>query len=285
MRPDRTQEYKEAIERYYGEMNKSDEFDCRLSGSWEVSVGEIDTFGERPSRAVPQTFTLTRSAVHIWEYKGFPGFESVKRQVKESRVRLYTLSACSWWLRSFAQGHLETFNHEIMPLVFSRENQLCQEFAFWQTARPQEKGGIYELRSYQLQPGALLEWEHEWRVGLEARISSGHHPIGAWFSQIGRLHEVHHMWHVRTCTLYCPCCMLMSSACSTRASSTGGKCAKRHGRSSRGPPPSTRCAARPSSRLSGCPGLKMSLMAAQTVKLAQSMQTSILQPLPFSPLR
>lgn len=33
------------------------------------------------------------------------------------------------------------------------------------------------------------------RVGLEARLASGHSPIGAWFSQIGKLHQVHHMWH------------------------------------------------------------------------------------------
>jgi hypothetical protein len=33
------------------------------------------------------------------------------------------------------------------------------------------------------------------RVGLEARLKSGHQPVGAWFSQLGTLHQVHHMWH------------------------------------------------------------------------------------------
>ena len=32
-------------------------------------------------------------------------------------------------------------------------------------------------------------------MGLEARLQSGHSPVGAWFSQIGKLHQVHHMWH------------------------------------------------------------------------------------------
>jgi hypothetical protein len=72
--------------------------------------------------------------------------------------------------------------------------QLTQEFNFWRVAPPAVTGGIFELRTYALKPGALLEWEHEWRVGLEARLKSGHSPIGAWFSQIGRLHEVHHIW-------------------------------------------------------------------------------------------
>lgn len=104
-------------------------------------------------------------------------------------------------------------------------HQLNQEFAFWRVAPPQEKAGIYEMRTYALKPGSLLEWEHEWcvssllqlspiacflrltshlahplslfsrRVGLEARLASGHEPVGAWFSQVGRLSTVSHLWH------------------------------------------------------------------------------------------
>lgn len=97
------------------------------------------------------------------------------------------------------QGHLEFFNHEILPLIQTRTSQLNQEFAFWAVAPPSvDKGGIFELRSYTLKPGSLLEWENEWRVGLEARLKSGHAPIGAWFSQIGQLHQVHHMWHYQS---------------------------------------------------------------------------------------
>ncbi|KAI5474856.1 NIPSNAP family protein [Pseudohyphozyma bogoriensis] len=150
--------YKSLIAQYYQGIADSPEFDTRLFGSWEIVVGEVDTF------------------VHIWEYEGLPGFESVKNKVKNS------------------QGHLEFFNHDILPLVQRRTSQLCQEFAFWQSAAPAVNGGIYELRSYDLQPGKLLEWEHEWRVGLEARLQSGHSPVGAWFSQLGKLHQVHHMW-------------------------------------------------------------------------------------------
>ncbi|KAM0788594.1 hypothetical protein ACM66B_001716 [Microbotryomycetes sp. NB124-2] len=158
--PQHVEEYKEKIASYYKGIHDSNEFDTQLTGSWEIVVGEVDTF------------------VHIWEYEGFPGFEQTKQAIKESR------------------GHLEFFNHEILPLIQSRTAQLNQEFAFWQVAEPeQNKGGVFELRSYTLKPGSLLEWEHEWRVGLEARLKSGHKPIGAWFSQLGRLHQVHHMWH------------------------------------------------------------------------------------------
>jgi hypothetical protein len=100
----------------------------------------------------------------------------------------------------------------MLPFLYSRTSQLNQEFAILPTAPPHAEGGIFELRSYQLQPGTLLEWENTWcvfrvmclflnnrlfilprRRGIEARRKSVA-PVGAWFSQIGRLHQVHHMW-------------------------------------------------------------------------------------------
>lgn len=44
-----------------------------------------------------------------------------------------------------------------------------QEFSFWPTTSPRKLGGVFELRTYTLHPGNLLEWEHHWRKGLEAR--------------------------------------------------------------------------------------------------------------------
>lgn len=100
----------------------------------------------------------------------------------------------------------------MLPFLTSRSSQLTQEFAFFPTAPPRDQGGIFELRTYELKAGALLEWEHTWSVwnfypfiwslntlsatrrrGIEARREFVA-PVGAWFSQVGRLHEVHHMW-------------------------------------------------------------------------------------------
>ena len=98
----------------------------------------------------------------------------------------------------------------MIPYLTSRSQQLCQEFAFFPTIPPRAEGGIFELRSYQLHPGTLLQWEHTWyvicesfpsaslmphdrRKGIEARRKFVE-PVGAWFSQVGRLHQVHHMW-------------------------------------------------------------------------------------------
>lgn len=87
---------------------------------------------------------------------------------------------------------------------------MVSEFSFWPSSPPKNHGapdgGIYELRTYQLRPGKLLEWETAWRRGIEARrryvVShfwrntqlTSQEPVGAFFSQVGQLHEVHHIW-------------------------------------------------------------------------------------------
>ncbi|BGP14853.1 hypothetical protein JCM10213_002708 [Rhodosporidiobolus nylandii] len=205
--PQHVQQYKDLIASYYEGIHQSDEFHARLTGSWEIVVGEVDTF------------------VHIWEYEGLPGFEKTKGEIMESK------------------GHLQFFNHEILPLIQSRTSQLNREFAFWQTSPATEKGGIYELRTYNLQPGTLLEWESSWRVGLEARLQTGHYPVGAWFSQIGPLHQVHHMWNYPS----------LESRSERRAESWKQDA--------------------------------WSGTVSKTTRLTSSMQTNILKPLPFSPLR
>lgn len=92
--------------------------------------------------------------------------------------------------------HVDAYK-EMLPFLMSRINQLNQEFAFLPTVPPHAEGGIFEMRTYQLHPGTLLEWEQTWRRGIEARRKSVA-PVGAWFSQMGRLHQVHHMWQYPT---------------------------------------------------------------------------------------
>lgn len=87
----------------------------------------------------------------------------------------------------------EEFDHKLKPLIKSKKTSLMQEFSFWPTTPPRKLGGVFELRSYQLHPGKLLEWEQQWRKGLEARrdVMEG---VGAWFVQVGDLNTVHFLW-------------------------------------------------------------------------------------------
>lgn len=156
---DRTEEYKAAAEKYYMGLVEDPELHVKLTGSWETLVGpDMDSF------------------VHILEFENYTGYDRSMDLIRSSK-------------------HMENYK-ALLPFINSRWSQLCQEFAFFPSAPPHNEGGIFELRSYTLKPGSLLEWENAWRVGIEARAKVIA-PVGAWFSQVGRLHVVHHMWQYK----------------------------------------------------------------------------------------
>lgn len=113
--------------------------------------------------------------IHIWEYKGYPGFHHAQNVIHQNPKYLEYLA-------------------KVRPLLRSRESDLMQEFAFWGgTAQPHNYGGIFELRTYDLYAGKLLEWEQHWKKGLEYR-KQVMEPVGAWFTHMGRVNRVHHLW-------------------------------------------------------------------------------------------
>lgn len=113
-------------------------------------------------------------AVHIWEYQRYEGYHA----------SLHNISI---------QPEFPEFDRKLKGLIKSKRTSLMQEFSFWPTTPPRRLGGLFELRSYTLHPGNLLEWETHWRRGLKARreVMEG---VGAWFVQIGDLNTVHHLW-------------------------------------------------------------------------------------------
>ena len=156
VKPDKVEDYKKAAQEHYTSLLADPELHVKLTGSWEITVGQLDTF------------------VHILEYENYGGYDRTIKAARESSKIRATEAA-------------------LRPYFISRNLQLCQEFAFLPSSPPHNEGGIFELRSYTLQPGALLEWENAWRSGIEARKQFVK-PVGAWFSQVGRLHQVHHLW-------------------------------------------------------------------------------------------
>ncbi|KAL0951641.1 hypothetical protein HGRIS_008321 [Hohenbuehelia grisea] len=155
VKPDRIEEYKAAAQAYYTGLIGDPALKVKLTGNWETIIGEQDVF------------------VHIVEYENYGGYDKAINTINTTE-------------------HLKAYK-AMLPHLNSRASQLTQEFAFFPTTPPQEKGGVFELRTYQLKPGTLLEWENTWRKGIEARKKFVA-PVGAWFSQVGRLHQVHHMW-------------------------------------------------------------------------------------------
>ncbi|KAI9638889.1 uncharacterized protein MKK02DRAFT_41916 [Dioszegia hungarica] len=154
--------YLAAADKYYRALlARAPEFGgIKVTGAWEVVVGSVGEF------------------VHIFEYEGYKGFDEA-----QARFR--------------GDEEMASLQAALLPHLQSRQHQLVSEFSFWPSSPPRDSGfkdgGVFEMRTYRLHPGKLLEWENAWRRGLEARrrfVS----PVGAFFSQVGQLHEVHHIW-------------------------------------------------------------------------------------------
>ncbi|KAK4227366.1 NIPSNAP-domain-containing protein [Podospora fimiseda] len=156
VKPKNVDEYVELVGSWYPKIAANPENKVHLVGSWRTEVGDCDTF------------------VHIWEYQRYQGYHASLNNI--SRHPEYP-----------------AFEKKLRSLIRSKHSSLMQEFSFWPTTPPRQLGGLFELRSYTLNPGNLLEWETHWRRGLKARreVMEG---VGAWFVQIGDLNTVHHLW-------------------------------------------------------------------------------------------
>ncbi|KAL9581140.1 MAG: hypothetical protein Q9203_006018 [Teloschistes exilis] len=156
VKPDKVDEYVELVGGWYPKMAKLEDNHVNLVGSWRTEVGDCDTF------------------VHIWEYQRYQGYHA----------SLHSIAS---------HPEFPAFDRKLKALITHKQTSLMQEFSFWPTTPPRQLGGLFELRSYTLHPGNLLEWETHWRKGLKARreVMEG---VGAWFVQIGDLNTVHHLW-------------------------------------------------------------------------------------------
>ena len=71
--------------------------------------------------------------------------------------------------RAAALADFPEFDAKLKKLIHTKKTSLMQEFRFWPTSPPRQLGGVFELRTYTLHPGNLLEWETHWQKGLAAR--------------------------------------------------------------------------------------------------------------------
>lgn len=75
----------------------------------------------------------------------------------------------------------------------SRHLQYMLAFSFWPSIELKSGSNIYEIRSYSLKPGTMIEWGNNWARAINHRRSNDE-PFAGFFSQVGRLYNVHHFW-------------------------------------------------------------------------------------------
>jgi len=157
VKPGTSEEYLKNYEQYVKEIGEHKDMHMELCGSWTVGVGDQD------------------QCVHLWKYDG--GFQSIDNAKK-------------------VMDHdkpLQALVKDRAPFLRSRHNQFVLAFSFWPTANQRAGPNIYEIRSYFLKPGTMIEWSNNWERAITFR-QSHNEAWGGYFSQVGRLYTVHHIW-------------------------------------------------------------------------------------------
>ncbi|XP_055357995.1 protein NipSnap-like [Paramacrobiotus metropolitanus] len=158
VRPDQRAEYINTYGEFVEAALKNQKVESNLVGSWMVETG-----GDQDQ------------AIHIWKYNnGYVAFDHTSKALREDKK-------------------LQDFQNKLGKSLRSRQNQAMLSFSFWGDPEPSEAKRIYELRTYTLKPGTLIEWGNHWARAIHLR-KSREDGVGGFFTQIGPLYVVHHIW-------------------------------------------------------------------------------------------
>ncbi|XP_066987661.1 protein NipSnap [Macrobrachium rosenbergii] len=141
----------------YAKGIKDKPMNLELQGSWTVCVGDQD------------------QCVHLWKYAG--GYGNIDKAHNTFKT----------------DSDLSALIKDRNQYLRQRSNQFLLPFSFWPPVTPREGGNIYEIRSYFLKPGTMIEWGNNWARAIHFR-QANNEAFGGFFSQVGRLYNVHHIW-------------------------------------------------------------------------------------------
>jgi len=134
-----------------------------LMGSWRMLSGDLDT------------------CCHLWKFNNN----------EEDVDQLLDLQASKEYAEATAK---------VSSTLRSQSHMYRMGFSFWPecTTRPAGKNGkknVYEIRDYQLSPGAMIEWGRYWSKAVAVRHPHHKHEMfAASFSQAPELYNVQHMF-------------------------------------------------------------------------------------------
>lgn len=154
-KPEFADEYIAKYQKYSNELVDKTKGKAELVASFRVEVGSHhDEF------------------IHIWRYHD--GYKQVSDTHKQIRT----------------DDQLVKLNKDLAKDLTKRESQFMMSFSFWDHPKPQIHNAFYEMRSYVLKPGTMIDWANGWSKGIKHRDNA----VAGFFSQIGQLYNVHHIW-------------------------------------------------------------------------------------------
>jgi hypothetical protein len=128
-----------------------------LMASWTVAIGDQD------------------QVLHVWKYNGgYSGVDSARKVLANNPDNNKLLQERLGYLRK-------------------RQSSFILPFSYWPALSNRTGGNIYEIRSYILKPGTMIEWGNNWARAINFR-QHNEEAFAGFFSQIGRLYNVHHIW-------------------------------------------------------------------------------------------
>ncbi|KRY77207.1 Merlin [Trichinella pseudospiralis] len=130
---------------------------AQLLGSWSTVYGTED------------------QAIHLWRFiNGYAGVdETFQLRVRDKEIRL--------------------LSDEFAKQCQQRSSSLALSFAFWGEPQPRCSENLYEIRTYILKAGTMLEWAKNWEKAINYRRKEDQNVAG-FFAQVGRLCKVTHIW-------------------------------------------------------------------------------------------
>ena len=92
-------------------------------------------------------------------------------------------------------SNFRALKKDLLSHVNTRHNKYALQFSFWPEVTPRtNKSHIYELRSYNLKPGTMVEWGNYWARAIQMRDYANQEAFLGMFSQVGDLYNVKHIW-------------------------------------------------------------------------------------------
>lgn len=158
IKPEFMDDYIELASKYIPRMVQNADIPVSLIGAWTTLFG-----------------TKTNQTTHLWEFKSYDHVSQTAERLREDK---------EWKEFTQTQGKYITGSSKeiILPFTF---------FHSIESSSNQERSRIFELRTYQLKPGCMIEWGQEWAKGIQYRREEA---VGGWFSQVGNMHHVYHLW-------------------------------------------------------------------------------------------
>merc|ERR1712106_349337 len=159
VKPDSIDKYMKTQENLIGYINSQKNLlhgECL--GNFSVLIGDQDQF------------------VHIWRYEG--GYQAIDENLKFMET----------------DKDYKLIMQDLKPLLRSRESEYFLQFNFWPEVALREPNHIYELRSYHLKPGTMVEWGNYWAKAIKLRDYQHTEAYMGLFAQIGELYNVKHIW-------------------------------------------------------------------------------------------